>query len=136
MLLGIFCQPLLLNVLKVILNVHAVYLPIYPCPVVSGRQSCCLVICVTTAGGSYQGDLCGQSTVNQSLTQHVGIGRQDNSRFCLFTQSHFLLECCGPVQDAPLNNLLILVHARLKSYTRGDVVGYGLSRVREAINFN
>ncbi len=48
MLLGLFCQPFLLNVLKVILNVHVVYLP--TCPLVTVGQGVCLGIRATTAG--------------------------------------------------------------------------------------
>ncbi len=58
---------------------HVVYLPIYPHPVVTTWQVLCLVIRATTAGGSYHGDSCAQSTLDQSLTKHVGLGGQENS---------------------------------------------------------
>ncbi len=67
--LGIFCQPFLLNVLEVILHVHVV--PTYQCPDVTIGQ--------VTAGASNQGDSCAMSTLSQSHTMHVGVGRQENS---------------------------------------------------------
>ncbi len=79
MLLGIFWRPLIPNNLRVIFNVHTVYLHTYPCPVVTIGQVLCFVIRATTAGGSFQGDSCTQSTLNQPLTKHVGLDRRANS---------------------------------------------------------
>ncbi len=55
------------------------HLPIYPCPIVTVGHVPCSVIGATTEGCSYKGDSCTQSTLNQSVTKYVGIGRQDNS---------------------------------------------------------
>ncbi len=94
----------------VILSTHVMYLPTSPSPLL---------------GGSYQGDSCVLSTLNRPLTKHVGIGSQETSlNRVLHMANVHPIHCSvsfGRVQNAPRNNLLNLVHARMESNPPGNV---------------